>query len=626
MASFNSKFNLRTALQRESKPFSFIEDHTTTGNFMELLPLYKRLLIPRTKLNISAEVFCRLNAMHSVSYGRANFNCRAFFVPLRTAWFGWNEFISDTYKKGAAQLVSRVPSIPNSVLRDMISTQNDLSSFISLTTDPASVTVNYDFAIPSVISTGGYRLYRYSAKGKRYYKILRSLGYDILYPVFAPNPDSGSSVPFVLKEVNYNFNALPLLALARVAFDWYYPSQYSNSLVQVSKLFYETGSYNLTMSDVMALLDVIDVSYSPDYFTAAFDKPNSPNSGAGESSIIFETGDGYTDDGQRVNADNQTVQNFDNTLLGNQITDPHITLEPSAVSGRSKLSQFTLDTLMALSSYLKRNQLAGSRVIDRYLARYGIKLSSSQIERCIYLSGDTNPLQFGTVFSQSDSGDAIVGDYNGVGSFSQQSPTKFSCESGEDYGYFFILGSFVPQIGYVQGLDRDVLYSSKYDIFTPEFDALGTQAISASELFTTGNHFKLADWESIIQQVFGFTPRYSEYKVARDRVTGDISLNGNQAELSSYTMKRLFTQDSFGSTPSVASIKHSLDFVKAVDKKQFARVFYTTNKVEDHLRLVCMFRSEMYAPMKHLYEVYDWDKHNESGNDITIDSNGAKLD
>lgn len=165
---------------------------------------------------------------------------------------------------------------------------------------------------------------------------------------------------------------------------------------------------------------------------------------------------------------------------------------------------------------------------------------------------------------------------------------------------------------------------------TPEFDALGTQAVSAAELVSANvqGSWRFRNWNGILQKVFGHVPRYAESKTGKDRMSGDFALPSQiKSELSSYTLKRMFDYSSFqiDNHPDVDAIVHSVDFVTNKDSSQYNRIFYTGTGVEDHLRLVSLFRSELYAPMSQLFDVYDWDKHNETGNDVTIDSNGPKL-
>lgn len=635
MANFNEKFRIKTAQQSKKNKFSFVEDHITSSNFMQLLPLYKRLLVPGSSVRLTSEAFSRFNPLYSVSYGKVKFNLRSFFVPLRTCWHGWNEFITDAYAKGSSSVVGRVPYISNSTLvtwalTPAVSTyaKNAQGQSVGANGVPINQVgnYNYDFVTTGVIQDGNptYVPRVFTAAGRQYYKILRSLGYDIFFPVFEES--SAQSGVYTSVIPSYEFNALPFLSCCKACLDWYVPSQYSDTYYAIIGQFRAINSYGLTYVLLNQMLSIMAICYKPDYFTAAFDNPNTPNMSSGCGTVLFDVGKGYVDgDLLTSGSDSETVQNFEVTgdmTQSTQLTEPYASSVVDR-NGRVKLHQFTLDTLESLSNYLKRNQLAGSRVIDRYLARYGYRLDDAKLDRSVYIDSSVSDVTFGTVFSQADTSDGVTGDYNGT---AQMSNNGFSINYNTDeFGYLFVFGSYVPEISYVSGVDRDTLYSGKFDFFTPEQDSLGTQAISSSELFNSNSQFNMAQtWREIFQHVFGFTPRYSEYKVAKDRATGDFSLRSRSNELGAYFMSRNFTTTSFGN--SVNSIVHSKTFVESGDRDQYSRLFYTQADTEDHIRMICRFTTELYAPMKQLYDVYDWERHNSDGRDVVVDVNGSKLD
>jgi len=73
-------------------------------------------------------------------YGRCKIVNRAFFVPMRTIWQYWNEFITDTpvYADGSNRILDSVPNIYDGVFFDIF-----MDSYFSTATGADAT--SYDF-------------------------------------------------------------------------------------------------------------------------------------------------------------------------------------------------------------------------------------------------------------------------------------------------------------------------------------------------------------------------------------------------------------------------------------------------------------------------------------------------
>lgn len=569
----NNKFQIKTAKPASVNQFNNLScDHITTSNFMEVQPVYYRHLTPSDEtLSVNAEAYSRLQPMPIPTMGRAQQNIRGFWVPYRTLMARWNNFITDTYDVG---LQSGIPQITSSVIEEFFV----MPEISGRTSDDSQVDFIYNDGTQS-------QLRKFTPFGRKVYKVLLSLGYD-----------------YTIKDLGrISYNALSLLAYFKVINDWYYPSQYvaDSPLSGVLNAFYTGQQFRFTASDLYRCFkyaSAVDM-YNPDYFTSAFDNPEGP-SVVGNSGVIFND---ITADGSQV--------------FLNDLKTP-VLQNPSDLSVKTQLTEYGLHTLHALSDYMKRHQLAGSRALDRYLARFGVTLSAEKLNRSTYIGVKSTPLQFSSVESNSSTDSAVLGDYAGKGqSFIQDS---FTCNPQNEYGMFLILNTFVPQVGYVQGIDRHNLHLSNYDFYTPEFDALGNQAISKLELYNNvvGYTSNSAD---VVNQVFGFTPRYSEYKVPRDFLTGDFRVRSVGAEnLQAWHLMRLLEVYDY------ADLVHDIDFVSGTDAKQYGRIFYeNTENGSDQIHCIFRFHVQLTSHQKQLYDVFDFS--NEDGHDIILDTNGVKV-
>ena len=569
----NNKFKIKTAKPAAVNQFNNLScDHITTSNFMEVQPVYYRHLTPADEtLTVSAEAYSRLQPMPIPTMGRAQQNIRAFWVPYRTIMSSWNNFITDTYD-GTSQ--NKMPILSSSQIQRLFAMEE-----MSISTGE----LNMDF----IINTGNQSLYyKFTSFGRKVYKVLLSLGYD-----------------YTLSNLgNISYNALALLAYFKVINDWYYPSQYvaDSPLSGILNSVFTGNDVILTSDELYKAFKyaaAVDM-YNPDYFTSAFDNPEGP-SVVNNGSVIFK-------DITQTPQTSQVGIGSNNTPVMQQ--DPQYT--------PTQITEYGLHTLHALSDYMKRHQLAGCRALDRYLARYGITLSTEKLNRSTYIGVKSTPLQFSSVESTSSTESAYLGDYAGKGqSFIQDS---FTCNPQGEYGMFIIINSFVPQVGYVQGIDRHNLHLSNYDFYTPEFDALGNQAISKLELFNSIVNYT-ANSEGVVNQVFGFTPRYSEYKVPRDFLTGDFRVRSVGADnLQAWHLMRLFDVLDYD------ELVHDIDFVSGTDAKQYGRIFYENSENgSDQIHCIFRFHVELSSHQKPLYDVFDFS--NDDGHDIILDSNGVKV-
>lgn len=628
MASFLDKVKVNSALTERTK-FDLGSQHITTADFMQFQPVFVREMSPTEKIDLNVEAFSRANAMPVPSFGRANLKLSAMFVPMRTIFAGWNDFITDSYHIGSGGIddADSVPSVVhsfniNELLRafinaglysesvDMSDSDSVLAAMVSesFTFNPVPSTSNPvpDFLVSDGNSNVPYFL---TNRGRQALKIVESLGYKVY---------------FGFDNKTQYYSALPLLAAARCYLDWYVPAQYAHSddydfLLSLCRYDVLGGSLSLNATDIFRILSyILYVSYDSDYFVSAFDSPVGPFFGNYSNFVVR--------DSTIVDSNNQPY------AFGSFVDNDGFGGTPKAqfVSTFDGFSQFTVDSLKALTDYVNRNRLAGSKAYQRYLARFGKSLPSDKLNQSIYLGTSLQPLQIGDVTSQSDTDGANLGAFAGRGLI--YGNNHFEYETDE-YGFFMVFASIVPSVGYPQGVNRVNMHRFKTDFFTPEFELkLGVQAVSASELYMPSVvSFTDRDWSDIFEKVFGFLPRYAELKTGRDYVTGNFrlnSLNGVYGDenvvfnaANSWYLMRMFSDEDFPA--GAEDVVHSLQFVRGLDANQYKRIFYNVAAdAPDNFTIIYNFECVSYAPMHSLFDTYDFD---DKGKPVTLDVNGVKV-
>lgn len=668
MASFLDKLKVKTAVTTRSKR-DLSCCHITSADFFQFNVAYARELVPKESISVGLETFSRMEPLVVPTFGRANIKNRAFFVPFRTVFPGWNDFITQSPHIAANASPNSNPFVLTSV---PILSQYNFWNFLLFNqftgsgrttfANPVSSVPNstqtlaqwkslhpngYDYIIQFANGTsdflgsngdyqkwksfGGYPICLTSA-GRQVMKLMNSLGY-VFSPVISNTPTGIDGKPL--------FSALPLLCVAKVYADWFFPNGYSTSLFdnmfKYDLMDSSSASSVLSLSsDYLRLIfdNILRTSYDPDYFTSAWDQPNAPNA----SNL---SGSYYLRDINNTNGNLSTSNNASNGTVG--YPGGYGNTSPT-VNSTSYLSKYALDALASLSDYIKRHQLVGARSIDRFLARFGIQLSSDKLDRSIYLGEDIVPLQIGDVMSTADT--ALLGSEGTgmpLGSYAGKGIAyggKTFEHSTDEYGMFIIVSSIIPKVGYYQGFDRSVLHTSALSFWTPEFDSLGSQAISRAEVYepidnlTDSSQKAFYDTTGSVpyyDTVFGYTPRYAEYKVAHDRLTGDKRYNSLAVGQDSWHLMRVLNyRSSF-------DVVHSRNFVTGnlnpddfewsddyLDYFQYDRIFQNVDSGIDHFNIIYQFNVTSWAPMSSLYDNYEWKDH-DKGETVHVDVNGPKM-
>lgn len=632
---------------------NFVSQHITTADFFQLAPVYARELMPNTSVKIDCRPFARMASMPVPTYGNAKLNVRAFFVPFRTVWPAWNDFITDTLHINHGSQYSQLPTAVPLLKMQQVSRllyENGFgcgySVYSGSINDSNAAEIrsrkDYDIAFENT-QEQTIKLVKLYPLGRMVVKILLSLGYTIHTQI----------------NTEVNRSALPLLCFLRAYLDYYYPAQYfgdTTSALLQSLLIRDDGVSDPSLiAERLAVLfrTIAFVGYGEDYLTSAFDSPvgpanftNSAGQGAGPSSdttfITDVNGLGRDLESGVVSDSN----NYSNSVYNSNtpyIAQARTYAEENAPI--SSISQYVLDALKSLTDYMKRHQLAGARAFERFATRFGVELKDEKVNRSIYLGGQESDMLVQDVFSTADTEGAGLADYAGKG-FIPSDNCQFTLEPQPDFGMFLILANITPVTPCYQGIQRHVNHTTRFDFFTPEFDALGTQAIAKEEVYSPLTQTVVGDGDSIDwlrwsrsnlrSGVFGFTPRYAEYKIPYNQITGDFRLLSDSVGDTSAAWHLFRTFDNETWPDGEGDIVHNKNFVQPtgaftlnetnniVGFGQYNRIFDNTSSFVDHFYLQYFFKTQLVMPAKPLFDTYEFKDEDEHASRI-IDVNGAKL-
>lgn len=206
-------------------------------------------------------------------------------------------------------------------------------------------------------------------------------------------------------------------------------------------------------------------------------------------------------------------------------------MDTSNLVAKLGAAQTTINELrraFKLQEFLERNARGGSRYVETILSHFGVKSSDSRMQRPIYLGGGKSPVIISEVVQTSSSTDGSPqGNMSGHG-VSAQVTHKWK-HFFEEHGLVLGILSVMPKPAYMNGTPRIYLKRDVYDLYWPEFAHIGEQAIEEQEIYTdwskkgAGNTNPSESDYNGNNKVFGYTPRYAEYKFIPSNVSGDMA-------------------------------------------------------------------------------------------------------
>lgn len=320
-----------------------------------------------------------------------------------------------------------------------------------------------------------------------------------------------------------------------------------------------------------------------------------PNGGNGSYGIFSQPNVVRADDNNHLsvvgsgtdnNTDNTGYSFFD-TVNNTSVGLGYVSANAGSAAQNGDFVNVTAETIrmaLAFDNYCRKRAMANKDIIGQISAVMGEKEEASRYMP-LFLGSFSSDVNIGEVTATSSGSDGsnssnVLGQIAGKGIASRQGDTiKFTAkEDGIVMGMHYI----IPTSQLSGTTDPFNLKYSLFDYYSPEFDGLGMQAqptyLLGSSRSDPGN---FAD-------VFGFAPRYCEYKSRLNVVHNDLGIGRS---LASWCSPRPFLQ-----SPSVENWMYvrpdSLDTIFGVksdnscNTDQFICHFrFDANKASDMSRL-----------------------------------------
>ena len=492
------------------KPGSNIFDRShevkMTTDFGDLVPVLVEETVPGDQHSISSQVFLRFAPLIAPVMHRVNIYVHYFFVPHRIVFPQWEDFITGG------------------------ETGMDQTTWPYLETDLSASQVGnlFDYmGLPVGQDVFGSSNYQISA--------LPFVSYNKIYNEYyrdqnlEPTPFTDEAVP----GLNAQVGGLTSLKQRSYAHDYF------------------TSAQNATQKGPEAMIPL---------GTTAPIQPISPTPPNGIQQKVKNSLTGGDLPGTNISVNYTdafaplgTGQVVDNAGVNPSYIDVS-TSHIADLSNASASSIIDLRRAFKLQEWLEKNQRGGSRYTESILVHFGVKSSDARLQRPEFLGGFKTPVAISEVLQTSSSGFetspvSLTPQGNMAGHGLSVGSGKYISHYSEEHGYIIGLMSVMPRACYQQGIHRKFRRMDKFDYFWPEFQHIGEEPILNSELWNDG--------QAGDNEVFGYKPRYAEYKFEMDRVAGDY-----RTTLDFWHMGRKFT-----SRPAL-----NTDFIKT-NPADFKRIF-----------------------------------------------------
>lgn len=506
--------------------FSLNESQLLTCNFGQLIPCYCREVLPNDVFSMSAFADIQFAPMVAPMMQDVHASIHFFYVPNRIVWEDFETFITgaedghviseDQLPRQAGVEITHIAHLTH-----QFAVQGTILDYFGLPNNLHQAAGNGDTTVISDVPIRDY--------------------FKIWYDYYR---DENLQVSFL-----HNNTTIDYFDFWR---DWKRDGLYADS---------NAGE---AIGSAIPGMKPLYRAYRKDYFTACLPTPQK-----GEPVTLSLGGNAPVTFGGSITAQMANITNFikvnenadyplsqlgvDNApgggyLFGHDLdsqvtsriiaTPGDITVDTSDFTASADLSQASAITVEALreafavQEILESLSMRGSRFTEFLKGNFGVTPDDYRLQRPQFLGGLVTPVQVQQVIQQAgvDSEAGQMTAYAAGRAWAAAGDKIFRMRFKE-HGYIIGILSVMPKAYYYQGIPRHFMRRDRFDYYMVQTAHLGEQGVENMELY----YQHQSNQKDTNHAVFGFIPRWAEYKTSTNGIHGDFRGNLNY-----YHMARIF--------------------------------------------------------------------------------------
>nr|DAF09241.1 MAG TPA: Major capsid protein [Microviridae sp.] len=497
--------NINSVLLKRPKrnKFDLSRVNKLTCEAGEIVPFFLEECLPDDSFKLATANRIRLAPQVLPLMHQIDVSMYWFFVPCRILWPNWEEFITGGKDGTSEPIIPFVNFGPGSSSLMKTAGVGMLSDYLGIPTN-ASSTVSGNMTGQS-------------------YNFMPFAAYVKIYNDYFRDENFTSELPFELKDGYQILNT-------------------NNSDTEISTVIQAIYGGTTTAPVARSWQRVYGgcflASWKKEYFTSAL--PNTQrgpivNIPLGDTApVVFgPAGESISVYNRSIGTVNQNPttgeQVYDGALIGTQSTGNKRPLQAD-LSEATNTNIIELRRAFRIQEFLERMNAGGSRLTEMIYSMFGVKSPDARLQRAEFIGASHNPVLVDAIYQTSASQEnSPLADFAGKAiSVGGQKPISYYCK---EHGYIMGLMVIRPRPEYQNITRRHWLHglTGKFDYFWPILANIGDQAILNRELYSATLN------SSQLNEPFGYTPRYQEYRFAPSETHGEM-----QTTLKYFHMNRIF--------------------------------------------------------------------------------------
>ena len=494
-----------------SKKFCF------TAKVGQLLPVYWKMLLPGTKVNLKDMHFTRTMPVNTAAYTRIKEYFDWYFVPLRLI----NKNLNPALVNMLDQSNIATSLTKNKVVSDEIPYTN--FSTITETFKHFEASVGDD-----QFDVVGFKRIPQSIK------LMRHLGYgNFLYDsTWNSLPDKNMGYSSVKNfnlyaQWDLNVNILPLAAYQKIYCDYFRFEQWEKAQPYTYNFDYYSGGDILTQyeSDSIDLLSKDNLfslryaNYPRDLFMGIL-----PSSQLGSVATVSLAVTGYKgltnlNNGQIIlsagaSTNPIALKQANVTIKLNDPIGIYLTSNNSTIKSSFDILSFRIAN--AIQRMREIQQCAGQGYKEQLEARWNVKLSTVLSDHCTYIGGNSSQINISEVLNNNLDSTQSQADIKGKGVGSGSGSDSFETQ---EHGILMCIYHSCPVLDYqLSGPNLQLLNTYATDLPQPELDNLGLESLPLFALMNRASNSYPSSFK--VNTILGYVPRYIAYKTDVDCIEG----------------------------------------------------------------------------------------------------------